>query len=157
MNRHLFILLSFLIAGIFCSCKDEYSICNQPKNVAFSASFYQKISGVELAATAPNLKILLLSNNTVIFSNQTNVGMFTLNLDPLKDTSRYIISLGNSMPIDTVSIVYTSQSVLVSPECGVISTSSITKIITTINSIDSIKILSPTVNTAQAQNAKIYF
>lgn len=146
----------FLLTGLY-SCKDEYTICNQSKEVNFTAGFYQRAGNADVSAPAPSLTIFLLNGTGAIYSQQQNVPSFGIPLNPSVDSSRYVITVANNLQSDTLTIVYTSQSSSLSAECGSIILNNITRLYSTTHTIDSVKITSAAINTAAVQNAKIYY
>ncbi len=139
-------------------CKDEYNICNEPKDVRFIANFYQKIGSVEQLTTAPNLNVSSIPGNAFIYTNQPNINSFSIPLNVGVDSAKYIISLSSALPQDTLTIVYTTQGGQnVSPNCPPLFLHNITRLYSTKNTIDSVKIINPVLNTSLSQNAKIYF
>ena len=149
-----FIFFYFLIA----SCKDDYSICNPVRDVKFIGGFYQRVGGADVPTAAPSLTISLLNNSTLIYSNQANTLQFGVSLNELADTSRFVVSLGNNLPKDTLSIVYSSQKNTTDGNaCGIVVYHNVSQVYSTLNTIDSIKLIQPLVNTNAVQNAKIYF
>jgi flagellar basal body P-ring protein FlgI len=157
MTRLFYITFSFFLIVFLFSCKDDYTICNEEKNVRLSINFYQRIGNIEVAATAPDLKVFNYRTNVVVYNNQPNLSMFSLALDEAKDTTQFTLSLANNLPLDTLTFIYSSQPKVISQDCGIIYTHSIIKAYTTTNSLDSIKIINPLVNTSLVQNAKLYF
>ncbi len=157
MKNYLLTILFFFLFFCLTSCRDEYSICNLGKDVKFFAGFYQKIAGNEVTATAPNLTIALLNTSNPIYNNEANVTVFSLPLNGTVDSAKYVITIANNLPKDTLTIVYTSQSNIISAECGSAIYNNVTKLYSTYNTIDSVKIILPAVNTSLLQNAKIYF
>ena len=136
------------------SCKDEYTICNLPKDVRFIAGFYQTAN---VPQSAQNLSVSLLGDTSAIYRRQPNVPSFSLPLNPTVDSSKYLIAVSNSGPRDTLTIVYSSSNVNLSPECGNVSYHTITRLSSTLHTIDSVKLIAPAINTSSVQNAKIYF
>jgi Family of unknown function (DUF6452) len=148
------ISLSFLIA----SCKDDYSICNPVKDVKFIGGFYKRIGGSDVPSPVPSFSLSLLNNTSFIYNNQPNTIDFGMSLNELADTSRYVLSFGNSYPKDTLTIVYASQrSITDGNACGIVVFHNIFQTYSTTNTIDSIKLIQTSVNTNPLQNAKIYF
>ena len=139
------------------SCRDDYNICNQPRDVKFVAGFYKKTGATEIASSAPNLNIATLNSNNSLYQNQVNTSNFSLSLNPVVDTSKFVIRVENSLQADTMSIIYTTRQVLISPECGIANFHSIIKVLSTLNTIDSVKIISTEVANIQSINAKVYF
>ncbi len=152
-----YILIAILIICLFASCKDEYNICTQPKTVRFIGGFYQKINGADVPTATSNLTITNLNGTGNIYSNQPNIISATIPLNDNVDSAKYQFTLADNLPKDTVTIIYTTQTAFTSAECGAIFNHTITKIRTTINTIDSIKIINPSINTSLAQNVNIYF
>jgi Family of unknown function (DUF6452) len=148
------ISLSFLIP----SCKDDYSICNPVKDIKFIGGFYQRIAGADVPTPAPNFSLSLLNNTSFIYTNQPNTLEFGMPLNELVNTSQYVLSLGNGQTKDTLTIVYSSQkSTTDGNACGIVVYHNISQLYSTTNTIDSIKLTQPQVNTNPIQNAKIYF
>lgn len=139
------------------SCKDEYTLCSTSKTVSFIGGFYQKISGSDVSARVPNLNIYLLNTgSSAIYSNQQNAHTFSLPLNPQADSSRYVISISAAQS-DTLTIVYSTQSISLSPECGSVFNNNITKVYTTAHSLDSAVLINAVINTNPLENAKIFF
>ncbi len=153
LPKYFFIITIFLLQ----SCRDDYNICNLPRDVKFTAGFYKKTGATEVAISAPNLNIYTLNSSTFIYQNQNNASTFALPLNPVVDTSKFVIRVENTLQADTLSIIYTSRQVLLSPECGSVAYYSLVKILTTTNTIDSVKITNSEVLTVSNSNAKIYF
>jgi Family of unknown function (DUF6452) len=155
--KHIFLFvlsLSFLLL----SCKDEYNICPPVKEVKFIGGFYQRIAGADVASQVPSFTLSMLNNTGAIYNNQNNILEFGVPLSELADTSRFVLALGNNQPKDTLTIVYSSQkSTTDGNACGIIVYHNISQLYSTTNTIDSVKIIQPLVNTTATQNAKIYF
>jgi len=153
-----YLLLIFIVCMcILPSCKDEYTICNLSKDVRFIGTFFQRISGADVLAPAPNLSITQIPTNALIFNQQPNVATFSFALNSVLDSAKYIFKIANNLQADTVTIVYTSTGENLSPECGAVTYHNILKITSTLNTIDSVKITNPKLNTDLLQNAKFYY
>ncbi len=156
-NSNIFIgiiSLSFFLT----SCKDDYSICNPVKDVKFIGGFYQISGGVDVPNPAPSFSLSLLNNTTLIYNNQPNTIEFGMPLDELASTSKYVLSIGNGLPKDTLTIVYSSQkSTTDGNACGIVVYHNVSQVFSTTNTIDSVKLIQSLVNTSKVQNAKIYF
>ena len=150
-------IVFLLVSILFSSCKDEYTICDLPKDVNLKSVFYQTTGGVERAATATSFSLKQLSAADFIYKDVPNVSQFIIPLNPLTDTVKFRISISSSMPADTITYIYTTQLVNLSPVCGDVYVNTITKVSTTYNTLDSIKISNRSVNTTPAENVKIYF
>jgi Family of unknown function (DUF6452) len=142
----------------FLGCKDEYSICEEPKDVRFIASIYQKSGNTDILTSVPSLNLYSIQGATSIYASQPNISSFNIPLSVSLDSAKYLISFSNSLPVDTLTIVYTSEGKInLSPNCPPIFIHNITKAYSTFNTIDSIKIINQAVNASLSQNAKIYF
>lgn len=157
--RHCVFIILFVTTSIFCnSCKDEYNICNELKDVRFVASLYKNVGGVDVLNTATNFNLSILQGNVPIYTNEPNVSAFNMPLSVTLDSAKYIISFSNSLQKDTLTLIYTTQGATnISPNCPPLFFHNITRLYSTLNSVDSIKIINPILNTSLSQNAKIYF
>ncbi len=158
MRNRIFFIAILSAVFLITSCRDDYSICNPTKDVRFIGGFYQRISGVDVPIQAPSLSIILLNAANPIYSNEPNLLEFSLPLNQQVDSAKYVLSLGNNQPLDTMTIVYSSQNAPADANaCGLYFVHTISKIYTTKNTIDSVKLIQPLINTSAMQNAKIYF
>lgn len=156
MNAINNLLFLFIILTLY-SCKDEYTICDLSKEVELKNVLYEKISGGERVAIAPFFSLKQLGSPDFIYKNSPNVSRFNLPLNPVMDSIKYALSVSQSAPADTVTFVYSTQNVNLSAICGNIYVHTLTKVSTTINTLDSIRILNSSVNTTSGENVKIYF
>jgi hypothetical protein len=157
LNMKKLVLIFIVCMHFLSSCKDEYTICDLPKDVRFIASFYQRNNGADVLTPAPNLNITQLTNNSALYTQQANVSTFSFPLNPLLDSAKYIFKLANNLQADTVTIVYSSTGTNLSLECGAVIYHNVSRISTTLNTIDSIKITNAVLNTNLLQNAKFYY
>jgi hypothetical protein len=156
-NSNIFIGIISLSLLII-SCKDDYSICNPVKDIRFIGAFYQRIGGIDVPTPAPSFSVSLLNSASLIYNNQPNTLEFAVPLNEFADTSRFVLSLGNGQPKDTLTVVYSSQKNTTDGNaCGIIVVHTISGLYSTRNTIDSVKLIQPLVNTNPVQNAKIYF
>lgn len=139
-----------------CSCHDSYTICNSSKVVNFTAGFYRHTGGVDVSQPAPSFSLFLLNGSSPVYSTVVNATSFTLPLNPATDSAKYLISVTGSSP-DTLTIVYTTQSVNLSLDCGNIFENNITALRTTTHTLDSVKIVQPVITNEPLENARIYF
>ncbi len=157
MNLSRLLSIIFTITLLTSSCRDEFTLCTQSKDVKFNANFYEKNSNIDVPKSAPSLTIYPLGNPLPIVNGLANTQAFSLALDNIIDTSKFVISISNGLPKDTIKIIYSSQSVLLSVDCGNIINYNLAKITTTKHTIDTIKISSPIVSNRLLRNAKFYF
>lgn len=152
-------LAAVVIATTFSlySCKDEYTLCDLPKDVRFIGAFYRKVGSNDVLSPAPNLSIRALNTGPFLYSQQPNVDQFGLSLSSVNDSAKFVITIAGNSIADTLTIVYASQGENLSTECGSITTHNITKLTSTINTIDSVKILRAFINNEPSVNAKIYY
>lgn len=141
----------------FTACKDEYTLCNLNKEVRFTGGFYRKLGTTDVATPTPKFTLSQLNVQPPLYSEQVNVQLFSLPLNSLTDTAKYVLKLDTNLPSDTITVIYSSQGVNLSVECGSVIYNNITKINTTINTIDSTKIVKPLVNTEAGENVRFYY
>jgi hypothetical protein len=153
--RVISIFLAIILLNI--SCRDEFTLCTQSKEVKFNAAFFEKTGSIDIPKSAPTLTINPLGDPLAVVNGIANAQTFSLQLSSLVDTSKFVISISNTLRKDTIKIVYTSQNVLLSVDCGNIINYNIIKILSTKNTLDTVKITNPLVNTGLVQNAKFYF
>ncbi len=146
--------LSIALIAFLYSCKDEYTICNESKNVNFKAGFYRKVSGADVATPVPGLTVLI--NGLTIYNNQPSSAL-VLPLNPVVDSTKYSVSLNNGAVYDTVTIVYTTRTVNLSYDCGNIIFNKVTKFYSTTHEIDSVRITKADVTNDALENAKIWY
>ena len=141
----------------FTACIDEYTLCNLNKEVRFTGGFYRKLGANDVASPAPKFTLSQLNVSPAFYSEQVNVQLFSLPLNAVTDSAKYVLKLDNNLQSDTITVIYSSQGVNLSVECGSVVYNTVTKVKTTINTIDSIKIVKPLVNTEAGENARIYY
>lgn len=147
----------YISAGIFfLSCKDEFTICDQPTAVRMKCGLYQNSNGVQTEVVAPFLTVTLLSFPTPDYSSP-GLSKFSLALNPLTDSVKYQISVKNNSIPDTVTFIYSSQQMNISALCGDVYINNLTRINTTMNTLDSVKIYDGVINTTSGENVRIYF
>lgn len=139
------------------ACQDQYDICDKPKTVTFNAGFYEVTGGTETPVYADTLSISILNSSSGIYNQVAHVSKFSFPLNPVLDSNRYYIKMANSWPGDTLTVVYSSQSMNISPECGNVDVQTISRVYSTLHKIDSVKLINSSVNTNPAENLKIYF
>lgn len=120
------------------------------------ASFYRISGGLPVATPAPELSVSTILGTT-IFGRQPNTPAFILTLNPVTDSVQYIIKMDNGLPNDTITIGYSSNSVILSPECGSIFNHNLSRVRTTTHVLDSIQIVNPSVRNSIVDNVHIFF
>jgi Family of unknown function (DUF6452) len=149
-----------VIAVVLCffavSCKDNYTICDQSKIVNYKAGFYNKSGAIDVPVTPTALTLTFPGATTFIYNQQGGISSLILALNPTTDSLRYFIKV-NSLPADTITFVYTTGQLTLSPECGDITVHNLTRAWTTTHTLDSVKIVSPGVNNVLKENLKIYY
>jgi hypothetical protein len=144
------------VLWITSGCQDQYTICNQNKDVVMKAGFYRISGGAPVGAVAPELSVSSILGTT-IFSRQTGVPAFTLTLNPVTDSVQYIIKMDNGLPNDTITVGYTTSTVVLSPDCGSIFNHNLTRVRTSTHVLDSIQIVDPFVRNSIVENVRIFF
>lgn len=151
------IFLTFLASAGLTACKDAYNICDTPRTVALNAALYHRIPGGETAATASSLTLYLLNTTEYIYNQKAGLQKFSFDLIPVTDTAKYFLALQTGIPADTVTLIYSSRRIMLPEPCGYIFTKTLYNVLYSRNRLDSIAIINPDINTAGANNLKIYF
>jgi hypothetical protein len=149
--------LAIILMASLLSCTDNYTLCTESKLVQLSSFFYKKVGGQEVISNAPSLTIKDLGTNQTIFSNLVNVPSFSIVLNPTLDSMKFFISLSPTLQADTLTVVYTTGSKPLTPECGTITTHKILSAKTTKHTLDTVKLTNDTVDNGLAPNTKIIF
>lgn len=139
------------------SCEDNYTICNEPKEVSFKGAFFKKIGGADVSSPVSLLSIRPLTTTAFIYNQQPSASGFSFALNPVLDSAKYIFKIDNSASQDTVSLFYINQLQLLSEICGSITTHNLTYVKTTKHILDSMVIIAPKVDNKSNVNLKIYF
>jgi hypothetical protein len=151
-----------IISIVFClafvvSCKDNYTICDQSKQVNYKAGFYTKNGSVDVPSTPAALTLSFPGATTFIYNQQMGVSSLSLGLSPVADSVKYVIKISNALPSDTLTLFYTTGLLNLGPECGDITVHNFTRAYTTTNTLDSVKIVAASVNNIPKENLKIYY
>lgn len=144
-------------AMVFTACTDEYTICENPKDVRVEVNFYTSSNGTDLPKNAPNLNLTLLNSNTKIIINNPNRTGFAADLNPMVDSSKFSISIDDTQPKDTITFFYTSTKTNISALCGDAFFNKLLKVKSTTNTFDSIKLVNNDVTNITKENVRIYF
>ena len=139
------------------SCQDTYNICDKARDVSLKAGFYHITAGTVNSVTVPSLSLSIYDTSIVYYNQVPNLSSFSIALNPSLDSSRYSIRLSNTSVADTLTVVYTSEAVNLSPECGIIYINNLLRTYSTHHTIDSVQIINPVNNTTSGENIKIYF
>ncbi len=145
-----------LVTVLLISCKDEFTICDLPVAVRMKCSFYHGNGTQQTATPVPFLTARKLSSPDPDYA-LSMISNFSLALNPIADSVQYEVSIRSGSIPDTVTFVYTSQKINVSAVCGDIYVNNLTKVSTTMNTLDSAKISSSSVNATSGENVRIYF
>jgi Family of unknown function (DUF6452) len=157
MNRINKLTVTAIILSLFAvSCEDNYTICDQSKIVNYKAGFYNKSGTIDVPVTPTTLTLTFPGATTFIYNQQGGISSLILALNPTTDSLRYFIKV-NSLPADTITFVYTTGQQTLSPECGDITIHNLTRAWTTTHTLDSVKIVAPSVNNMLKENLKIYY
>lgn len=149
-----------IAASFLYSCKDQYTICDLPKNVNLRGVFYTKSGNNFIETKVASLSINLLDSAAFIYKDRKNVSTFIFELQPFmadSDFARYVIKIDNVSQPDTVTIHYTSATVNLTKECGSIIAHTLSQVSTTHNTLDSVKIIVPKIDNNLNVNLKLFF
>jgi hypothetical protein len=152
-----YLTIAILPAIIVYSCQDQYNICDLPKSVNFRGVFYKKIGAADVESQVPSLTLQPLNTTTYIYNQQPNVSSFAFALNPVVTTAKYVLKINSTAQQDTLTLNYTSQTVSLSAECGIITTHDILSAYCTNNAIDSAKLNFSKVDNNNNINLKLYF
>ncbi|MBC7868019.1 MAG: hypothetical protein H7X88_10855 [Gloeobacteraceae cyanobacterium ES-bin-316] len=139
------------------SCTDQYTICTQSKFSNLNTSLRTFSNNLEINYTASSLTLKTLDNNNFVYDQKANISSISNPLVPATDSITYFIKVSTSLPADTFKVFFDTQMLFLSIECGEIIVHNISRISTTKNSIDSIKIVNPAVRNDYENNLKIYY
>jgi hypothetical protein len=139
------------------ACEDSYTICEQPKQVNYQARFFTRNGAAEVPATPTALTLTFPGATTFIYNQQPNVPLLLLGLSPSADSVKYFIRVNNALPADTMTLFYNNTTQNLGPECGDIMVHNFTRVHTTTNTLDSVKIVAPSVNNVVRENLRIYY
>lgn len=150
---------SWLLTGFLflAGCKDEYSICNESKNVLLKTNLYAVNSGVEQPFAAASFSLTVLNNTQPIYNNIPNLSSFLMPLNPAMDSIKFQLLTSNTAIADTLTILYSSYNVQLSAACGNLNVHRLLRVSSTNNSIDSVQIKDAVVANMLTENIKIYY
>lgn len=142
------VLTPLLISA--CSTQACYDDTDPMVNIGLFASG----AGTVKKSTSLNVTGVADPSSVQIFS-ATTVASFSVPLDPVHNTSVFIITLNGVA--DTAIINYTSFIHIVSPECGYTFYNEITGLRTTHNIIDSLNIENKSVTLNGERNLRLFY
>ncbi len=146
-----------IIAGsgfclLFFSCSDTYNVCASSVYVAMNSSFYYASSPDPITPASFSVSTI---HNAPILSNVTGKSSFAVELDAASDTFKFVLTLPPAVS-DTITVAYTSQTHVISADCGSITVHTLSSATSTNHTVDSLKIITPLVNNISAQNLRVY-
>ncbi len=151
-------IIPFFLLAFVASCQDQYNICEQNKFVEARAGFYQKNGGADVLTAPQLLSFGVLGSSTLLYNQATGFNTISIGLNPGLDSAKFYVKTAPTFPADTLTIFYSTQIINLSAECGSISVFQISNAKTTINTLDSVKVINPVVNTTlNIENLKVYF
>ncbi len=139
------------------ACTDQYTICNQSKISNLNSSFRTISNSTDVSYTASSLTMKNLTSGSQLYDQKPGISSIQNNLSLLVDSTSFAIQVSASMPADTFTVYYTKAKLNLSLECGEIDIFNINRIVTSKNSIDSIKVLNAAVTNNFQSNINIYF
>lgn len=150
---NLLLIIILFLAG----CKDEYSICNESKNVLLQTNLYTVNNAVEQPFSASSFTLSVLNTTQPIYNNISELSSFLLPLNPAIDSVSYKIVTSTTAVPDTLTVLYSTINVQLSAACGTLNTHRIFRVYSTRNSIDSVQINNADVTNVLKENIKIYY
>jgi hypothetical protein len=151
------ILVPVLLCLALCSCKDEYTICNESRYSIMNGQFLKRTSRGDSTLKAPSLTIINLGNSNTIYNQEMNIGYMNLALSPAADSARFSIKFSSTAQQDTLTVKYLTAQDYLSLECGSIEVFTITNIKYTRHRIDTIKVIDPAIRNRSDNNLAVYF
>ncbi len=142
---------------LFSSCQDQYTICEQNKLVQPNVRFYQKNGSLDVLTAPQQLTIGALGSGTFLYSQATGINTLDINLNPGLDSAKYYVKTDLLAPADTLTLFYSTQLVTLSAECGNLNYYRLSNAKTTLNTLDSVKIINAAITNISAENIKIYY
>ncbi len=142
---------------ILSSCQDEYTICEQNKLVQPNVRFYQKNGSLDVLTAPQQLTFGVLGSSTFFYTDATGINTLDINLNPGLDSAKYYIKTSLVAPADTLTLFYSTQLVTLSAECGNLNYFRLSNAKTTLNTLDSVKIINAAITNISAENIKIYY
>ena len=145
-----------IIVGLaLVSCHDNYTLCDQSRQVSVNGRFFTRGPGGTAVSTPPaSFSVTGISGNPLL-TNIAAPPLFSLTLFPGSDSAKFIFKI-NSAPADTITYFYSTQETLLSANCGTINTFTLTNVKTTRHTIDSTSIVSPQVRHKTGQQCAIF-
>lgn len=147
----------FMATLSFISCKDEYSICNENKNVLLQTNFYRLVNGAAEPFSPSSFSLYVLHHTQPIYHSVSGVNSFVVSLNPTIDSTVFQISSSTTAPLDTLVVLYSTTNVPLSPACGTVNFQKLLRVYSTHHSIDSIAIAQPEITNEQQQNIKLFY
>jgi hypothetical protein len=151
-NSKLFLFSGTLfLLGLALSCTPQ--ACQDETLSLLKATFYKTSSGI--VSTPDSVTLYGMGRDTAkIYSKATNTQIIKIPLDAASDTSRFILKINTV--VDTVTVVYTSYTHLVSKECGFTFYHVLDTIYGTTAGINFIK-FNKNVTTLNEENIRIFY
>lgn len=157
MRKTFSILTSLIVCIEMTACTDEYTICSQSKNSNLNCAFRSISNNADVPFVASSLTLSNLSSGNLLFDQKPGISSVSTNLSALLDSTSFAIKASSTMPADTFTVYYTRAKLFLGLECGEIDVFNISRINTTTNSIDSIRVLNAAVTNNFQSNINIYF
>ncbi len=158
MKRITWLILSFLLLGIFSSClKNE--ICS-PVVIELQAGIYtlEEVDGlintIPATINIDTLNGLLMEDNYLLL-NETGIDLLSLPLNDSINESSFVFSFGNTK--DTIHFTYDKQILFNSVKCGVSYTYTITNIDFSTNLLQDIILINPEIDVISTENIQLVY
>lgn len=149
----------FLLIGVigFCSCHDTYTLCEQSRVVSINGRFLKYNPLVPPTAFPPSILSVTGIVGNPLLTNVASPSIFSLSLTPGSDSAKFVLLLNGNLPKDTITCFYTTQLTTISANCGSVNTYNLTSVKSTHNTIDSVAIVDPVVDTRLANNLQYFY
>lgn len=157
MSKYSHTIYGLIFLLFMMGCKDEYTICDANLLVSEKSGFYRRSGGSEQAVSAPVFSLTGLGVPSSIYSNAQNISKFSIPLNPLLDSAKFVLSVNNNSTFDTITFKYNSHSVFISMDCGSSYFHNLSAVSTTRHRLDSISVINNVIDNVSGENVKIYF
>lgn len=153
-----FLLLGAII--VTCSCTQERLPCLTPKTVTMKVKTVRWVSSTLTIDTVLQTSLwAAVTTNGLKGYSFTGRSSYGLTLSPVADSSVWLFATDTTAgtPIDTIMLRYERSLTFLSNACGYTTYFNLLSATTTNNSIDSIRILDPSItNNANTNHLQIY-
>lgn len=150
-------LCAWLVILTLPSC-DDYKDCNNPVDTYLGIGFYQVLNDLEEDSTLPALTMYGIGREDSLLADKEPISSVYVPLKQTLDSTSFYICPDSTLSTgDTLTVKYRRERHFVSAGCGFTTFYTLDTVYATRHYIDSIILQTPTINTNNAKNLKIYY